>query len=60
MIFQASGNFAQTVTADVAVKDPADDGCLIVIDNQFAIRTGIVSKAPALGHLGGSILETFA
>ena len=58
LFLQPSGNLAETVTVEVAVKDPADDGSLIRINHQLTIRSNVIAIAFALGHLRRAVLET--
>lgn len=59
LLLQPSGNLAQAAAAEVAVENPTDNGCFIRVNDQLAVRAGVVAVAPTLGHLGGAIPEAF-
>ena len=59
LLLQHSVNLVQTVAAEVALKNPTDNGGFIWANDQLTVRTSIISVASALGHLGSSIPKTF-
>lgn len=60
LFLQPSGNLAETVTVEVAVKDPADDGSLLRVNHQLTIHSNAITIAFALGHLRSAVLKTSA
>ena len=59
-LLQPSSNFAQAVAAEVTLKNQADNGGFLRVNDQLTVWVGVISIASALGHLGGTILKAFS
>ena len=45
---------------EVTFENPADNSGFIGIDCYLAVQPNVIAIAPALGHLGGTPLETLS